>query len=350
MANHPPTGAPPKFAHQDVSKLGIASALLKASQHIAIAAFRTHLGNLNIAQDRYVTAPNATPTYLQYCTLQKLTPESLTLPSGTQAHWLGSKDAPKVLVYFHGGGYVLPCTSGHVLWLDELQKSLGPSVSALLLAYNLAPEATYPTQLHQAVELMRHLTETEGRSPSDIIIGGDSAGGNLTLSLLSHLAHSHPDIAELRLNGKIHAAMLIPPWTSLMQHHTAAHIKNAERDMFDARTLSRWSAAFLGSASPFAGDPYNEPVLASAEWWEPVANVVDEVLIWGGGNEILIDGIEAFARKFSIGFRRRGGHVNVVVTKGAMHEEMIIERVLGYKGDSGSGSQDVIEGWVKAKL
>ncbi|KAF9699949.1 hypothetical protein EKO04_002045 [Ascochyta lentis] len=372
MAAPPPAAPSPKFVHQDVSKLGIASALLKAIaaatgrafssplkgengantyfKDVALAAFRAHLGNLSLAEDRYVTSHNASSTYLQYCTSHKLTPESITLPSGTQAHWLGSKDAQKVLVYFHGGGYVLPCTSGHILWLDDLQKSLGPGVSALLLAYDLAPESTYPTQLRQAVELVRHLTETEGRDPANMILGGDSAGGNLTLGLLSHLAHPHPEIAELRLSGKIHAAMLISPWTSLTQHYTAAHEKNAERDMFDARTLSRWSTAFLGSTSPFAGDPYNEPVLASPEWWEPVADVVGEVLIWGGENEILIDGIEAFAKKFSIGFRRRGGHVNVVVTKGAAHEEMIIERVLGYKGDSGTGSQGVVEQWVKAKL
>lgn len=244
----------------------------------------------------------------------------------------------------------MPCTSGHILWLDSLQKSLGPNISALLLAYDLAPEAAYPTQLRQAAELLRYLTETEGRLPSDLILGGDSAGGNLTLGLLSHIAHPHPETAELKMNGKIHAAMLISPWVSLTQNHTHAHIRNAERDMFDARTLSRWSAAFLNSTSPFAGDPYSEPVLASPEWWEPVADVVGEVLIWGGGNEILIDGIEAFAKKFSVGFRRRGGSVSLVVTKGAMHEEMIIERVLGYKGDSGTGSQKVVESWMRAKL
>ncbi|KAJ4320736.1 hypothetical protein N0V94_003268 [Neodidymelliopsis sp. IMI 364377] len=364
--------SPSRFDLQNVSKLGIVSAALKAIvaasgrafsspfkgsngantyyKDVAFAAFRAHLGSLSLAQDRYLSSPTASPVYLQHCTSQKLTPESITLASGTQAHWLGSKDAPKVLVYFHGGGYVLPCTPGHLQWLDDLQKRLGPSVSALLLAYDLAPEATYPTQLRQGIELVRYLTETENRSPSDIILGGDSAGGNMTLAILSHLAHPHPDIAELKLNGKIHAALLISPWASLTHNHTSSHSKNAERDMFDARTLSRWSAAFLGSASPFAGDFYSEPVLASPEWWEPVADMVDEVLIWGGENEILLDGIEAFANKFSLGFRRRGGHVSVVITPSAAHDEMIMERVIGYKGDSGTGSQDVVEKWVQAKL
>jgi len=244
----------------------------------------------------------------------------------------------------------MPCTPGHMLWLDDFQKSLGPGVSALLLAYDLAPEARYPSQLKQAVELLHHLVHIEGRNPSDLIIGGDSAGGNLILGLLSHLAHPHPDIAPLELPSKIHAALLISPWCSLTQTNTPAFVTNAQRDMFDARTLSRWATAFLGSSSPFAGDFYSEPVLAAPEWWGPVADFVEEVLIWAGDNEVLKDGIEAFAKKFTQGFGSNGGLVTTVVTPKACHEEMVVERILGYKGDSGTGSQEVVQSWVKAKL
>ena len=86
------------------------------------------------------------------------------------------------------------------------------------------------------------------------------------------------------------------------------------------------------------------------EWWEPVADVVEEVLIWAGDNEILKDGIEAFAKKFTQGFGSKGGLVTTVVTPKACHDEMIFERILGYKGDSGTGSQKVLESWVRAKL
>ena len=244
----------------------------------------------------------------------------------------------------------MPCGPGHMLWLDDLQKSLGPDVSALLLAYDLAPEHKYPTQLRQAVELLRYLVETDGRSPSDLVLGGDSAGGNLALGLLSHLAHPHPEIAPLSLPSKLQAALLISPWSSLTQTNTPAFVTNAQRDMFDARTLNRWSAAFLGSDSPFAGDFYNEPVLAAPEWWEPVADVVEEVLFWAGDNEILKDGIEALAKKFTQGFGGKGGRVNTIVTPKACHEEMIVERILGYKGDTGTGSQEVVQTWVRAKL
>jgi acetyl esterase/lipase len=223
-------------------------------------------------------------------------------------------------------------------------------VSILLLAYDLAPEHTYPTQLKQAIELLRYLVETNGRDPSDLVIGGDSAGGNLTIGVLSHLAHPHAEIQPLALPAKIHAALLISPWASLTQTHTPAFVTNAERDMFDARALKRWSAAFLGSTSPFAGDFYSEPILAAPDWWTPVADVVGDVLIWGGDNEILIDGILAFSEKFTKGFGAKGGSVHTVVTPKAGHVEMIAERILGYKGDTGTGSHQVVQAWVKSQL
>ncbi|KAF1941443.1 alpha/beta-hydrolase [Clathrospora elynae] len=314
------------------------------------AMFRTNLGSLTIAQDRYMNGASSTPIYAKHADQHKFVPESITLPSGTHAHWLGSKKTKKVLVYFNGGGYVMPISPPHMLWLDDFQKALGPDVSALFLAYDLAPEAEYPVQLKQAVELLRYLVENEGRNPSDLILGGDSAGGNLVIGLLSHIAHPHPDIEPLSLPSKINGAMLISPWCSLTNTHTSAFKTNAQRDIFDARALDRWCKAFLGSDSPFAGDFYNEPVLAAPEWWEPVADVVDEVLIWAGENEVLKDGIVAFAKKFTKGFGGKGGRVSTIITPKACHEEMVVERMLGYKGDSGTGSQRVVENWMRAKL
>lgn len=246
----------------------------------------------------------------------------------------------------------MPLGPGQMQYNLELQSELkaqGTEAATIILAYTLAPEARYPTQLKQAIELLRHLIETEGRDPSDIILGGDSAGGNLTIGVLSHLAHPHPEIPALTLPNKIHGAMLLSPWVSF-NNHTPAFTTNAEKDCFDGRSLHRWSSAFLGSESPYAGDFYSEPVTAPASWWEDVASVLSEAFIWGGGNEILIDGIEEFARRFQKGFGSRGGRVDTVVTPGAAHMEPILELLIGYKKDSGTGSTYAVKDWVKAKL
>jgi len=82
-----------------------------------------------------------------------------------------------------------------------------------------------------------------------------------------------------------------------------------------------------------------------------VASVVGEVLIWGGESEVLIDGIEEFARRFEKGYGAKGGgRVSTVVTRGAAHMEPILELALGYKGDSGTGGAKVVADWARAKL
>ncbi|KAF1971008.1 alpha/beta-hydrolase [Bimuria novae-zelandiae CBS 107.79] len=318
---------------------------------VIYAMMRTSLSNLNLEQERYTRVPT-TEAYITFCKSNGMTPDSVTLGSGTQAHWLGNKDAKRVLLWFHGGGYVMAGLAGHFQYLVDMKDMLnaqGSDTAVLVLAYGLAPENKYPTQLTQAVECLRYLLHKTDRIPSDISIGGDSAGGNLAIGLLSHLAHPHPEIPALHLPTKLHAALLLSPWCSF-NTHTRTYETNAEKDCFDGRTLERWSSAFLGSDSPFAGDFYSEPVTAPAYWWEGTASVIEEVLIWGGGDEIMRDGIEEFAQRFTKGFGKQGGRVNSVITPRAAHMEMILELLLGYKGDSGTGSAKVVQDWARAKL
>ncbi|KAJ4356585.1 uncharacterized protein N0V89_004620 [Didymosphaeria variabile] len=355
------------------SRVGIASTTLKAMtaasarlwtspfkgqqgahnyfKDVIFTMMRTQLGNLDLEQEMYTRVPT-TETYLNFCKDNGIAPESVTLSSGTQAHWLGNKNAKRVLLWFHGGGYVVAATPGHFQYLVDMKDTLnaqGSDTAVLFLAYGLAPENIYPTQLTQAVEVLRYLVQTTGRIPSDISIGGDSAGGNLCLGLLSHLAHPHPEIPALHLPTKLHAALLLSPWCSF-NTHTRAYETNAEKDCFDRRALERWSSAFLGNDSPFAGDFYSEPVTAPSSWWEGTASVIGEVLVWAGGNEILLDGIEEWAKRFTKSFGKHGGRVNVVVTPKAAHMEPLLELLLGYKGDSGTGSAKVVKDWARAKL
>jgi len=145
-----------------------------------------------------------------------------------------------------GGGFVVPMSPGHIQFLAEIKDELvaqGTDVAVLILAYTTAPEARYPVQLQQAVETLRYLIEQEGRDPSDITIGGDSAGGNLSLAVLSHLTHPHTTIPALNLQSKLNGALLISPWSSF-NVHTPAFESNAEKDMFDGRPLLRWCGAY----------------------------------------------------------------------------------------------------------
>lgn len=113
------------------------------------------------------------------------------LPAGTDARWdeaggvralvLGTGGGP-VLLYFHGGAFVMgsPCT--HAAMVARLARLSG--ARAWLPAYRLAPEHPFPAAVKDAQAAYRGLL-AQGVAPGRIVLGGDSAGGGLALSLLS---------------------------------------------------------------------------------------------------------------------------------------------------------------------
>jgi acetyl esterase/lipase len=222
-----------------------------------------------------------------------------------------------------------------------------------VLAYTLAPDAEFPTQLSEAVSLFKHLDKTLTRSPSSLILAGDSAGGNLVLSLLSHILHPHPSVPALELNAPFKAVLLISPWVSFSTEHPS-YTTNAETDIFDHTPLTMWAKAFLGNSQRQGitmGDSYSEPLLAETSWWSGSSKVANEVLFWTGGGELFVDGIRAFAEKFTEGWTSGGGErqkVQVLVGERMAHEEMILDVILGMK-KKGQGALQVEE-WVKSKL
>lgn len=110
------------------------------------------------------------------------------------------------MLYFHGGGWAMPCSDAHFEFGTSLMAAAekeGKEIAVLFLQYDLAPAAQYPRQLEQAVELLRYATTTLQRAPEKIMLMGDSAGGNMVLGVLSHLMHPQPKIQPLKLGGTL---------------------------------------------------------------------------------------------------------------------------------------------------
>lgn len=101
-----------------------------------------------------------------------------------------SKDAP-VLLYFHGGGFVFGSPRTIAKMVAHLVKRA--RARAVLPQYPLAPEAPFPAGVDHALAAYLALL-AEGVDPARIVIGGDSAGGNLALSLLARIMAS--DVAR----------------------------------------------------------------------------------------------------------------------------------------------------------
>lgn len=130
---------------------------------------RTFLHVSSVAQEQYMLGTTG-GAYKQLCGRNKVKPDVETLKSGVKVYWLGSRTAKTVLLFFHGGGYVLPCGPGHWQFQIDLQKGLSKDhdFAICALGYTLAPEMQYPGQLKQAVEALEYLLVDQKRSPSSV--------------------------------------------------------------------------------------------------------------------------------------------------------------------------------------
>lgn len=103
-----------------------------------------------------------------------------------RGEWVVPDGAPRdrVLLYFHGGGYVIgSCRSSRHL-ISKIVKASG--MAALSVEYRLAPEHPFPAALEDAVAAYQYLLG-QGYAPANIGLVGDSAGGALALAAMHHM-------------------------------------------------------------------------------------------------------------------------------------------------------------------
>lgn len=102
--------------------------------------------------------------------------------SHCNAEWIRPKrKTDRVVLYFPGGAWVMRTPQGHRRIAAEIASAANAEV--LLVFYRLAPEHPFPAALEDCLEAYATLLD-QGVDPSRIVIGGDSAGGNLTLATL----------------------------------------------------------------------------------------------------------------------------------------------------------------------
>jgi acetyl esterase/lipase len=102
------------------------------------------------------------------------------------AEWLipPSASPRAVILYLHGGAWTLGWTNIHRRLVAQLARAA--TSRALAVDYPLAPEHPFPAALEDCLATYRWLLSS-GTAPQDVVIAGDSAGGNLTLATLMSL-------------------------------------------------------------------------------------------------------------------------------------------------------------------
>ncbi|KAH7121059.1 Alpha/Beta hydrolase protein [Dendryphion nanum] len=336
---------------------------------VTLAMIRTFTSRVTIVQSRYLL-PSTTQAYHDWCKKRLTKPATIDVPTPganvqgkVQAHWMGSPDANTVVLYLHGGGYSQSISEGYFHYWDRFLKEHngagnGKSLSVLILSYSLTPEGRWPMQLREVAATLSYLIDVVGKSPSDIFIAGDSAGGNLVVATLSHLLHPHPDVPTVKLAVPLRGALLISPWVSFRTDWDS-YTRNLDTDML-VPGIRRWAAMLMNKTNtdpetdpgPVTGDSYNDALTNDTEWWQGMHHVVSDVFDWSGGDECLVDAIREFDLRFEQGWTEGGGAKSRFIHIESPHQ-IHIAPIAGMMMDPAgfkSDAQLVIEEWLKSTL
>ncbi|GAB1316438.1 hypothetical protein MFIFM68171_06648 [Madurella fahalii] len=267
----------------------------------------------------------------------------IVLADGTIAVWIGPAEPAKVVVVFHGGGYMAPALPQHVALPFGFAKSPRRDSAVVVLQYDLASENAnhYPNQLQQAVSLIDYLLHSRKISASVITLLGDSAGGHLLLGLLLHINHPNPKAPPVNIGGaRFSGAALVSPWVEL--NSTCESLKSNEpKDILSGTALAYWARNLLGDA-PL--DHWNSPLTAPAAWWADLP--VENILVTYGEDELFCDDV---ARLCEV-LQRAHGHARTTTAgfPGELHVHMIINRLLMI--NKPCRSESVFVEWLTACL
>ena len=188
-----------------------------------------------------------------------------------------------VVLYLHGGGYVIGSPRSHRHLAAAIARSAG--TRALLLDYRLAPEHPFPAALEDSVAAYQWLLG-QGIAPERVVVAGDSAGGGLTVATLLALR----DRGLPRPAGGV----CISPWVDLT-NSAASYVTRAAADPIVTRdAIEGLTQAYIGAGDRKA--PLVSPLYADLAGLPPL-------LVHVGSDEVLLDdalGLAERARKAGV--------------------------------------------------
>lgn len=200
-------------------------------------------------------------------------------------------DAERVLVYMHGGGYVIGSLASYGDFCERLSQAAKARV--LFVDYRRAPENTFPAASDDGVAAYLYALQ-QGTPAQRIAVAGDSAGGAMTLAVM----------LETRAAGLPLPACGVPisPWIDGNHTGESFATMDAVEPMCHKATLANCLELYLGDG-PHKGDTQNPLV-------SPLAAAADlaglpPLFVTVGGYETLLDD----ARRLEAKIKAAGGDV-----------------------------------------
>ena len=228
---------------------------------------------------RFIRLLNAyMPLYLMHFIINK-TANRVKMPAGVtreeiyadnvRCEWLKPQNhsEDQVLLYLHGGGFILGLTSLHLEMIAQLVLKM--DIPSFIVDYHLAPKYPFPAALDDCVTAYRWLLK-EGYKAGNIVIAGDSAGGNLVITSLMKLRDDGDPLPA--------AAACLSPVADMSKKKE--NYTNRYDPVLHPRAGKRYDRAYVGNNDPH--DPLISPVYGNFFKFPPL-------LIHAGENEILKD-------------------------------------------------------------
>jgi acetyl esterase len=203
-----------------------------------------------------------------------------------------------LLIYFHGGGWCVGDVTSYDVLCRQLANASGCAV--LSVDYRLAPEHPFPAALDDAAfafEWAVAQADLLGVDPARIALGGDSAGGNLSI------------VTALSLRG----ATIEPRFLLLVYPSTEIHSARASRQRYgegyflDFGTLQWFFERYLpkGDAEHWRASPMRAESLVG----------LPPMMLISAEFDPLVDDCAAFAQRV----REEGGEVECLQVEGVLH-------------------------------
>jgi epsilon-lactone hydrolase len=179
---------------------------------------------------------------------------------GVPGEWslVSGSDASFVLLYFHGGGYCSGSILSHRRMVTEAGRAA--RMRTLAIDYRRAPEHPFPAAQEDAMTAWRFLRK-QGIAADNIAVGGDSAGGNLTLALINRLRAAGETLPA--------CAWLVSPWTDLTMSGATLETKDAVDPIIHKEYLAELADAYV-PASVDRRDALISPLFAELVGFPPM--------------------------------------------------------------------------------
>jgi epsilon-lactone hydrolase len=203
----------------------------------------------------------------------KLTTREIQEESFRGTWYLPPKPLPATLLYLHGGGFAFYPRGSYANFIALI--ALATNASTFALDYRLAPEHRFPAQLDDVRAAYLRLLD-DGIPPQQIVVAGDSAGGQLTIALLC-------DLRDRRIPRPALGIALSP--ATEFDTMRPSMKGNEHSDWISGEMALKWRDWFCSPGQ--LSDPLVSPIHANLRDLPPL-------YIQAGRAEILYDSIAAF--------------------------------------------------------